>query len=196
MRFNSMFALTNPKGYSNYTNKRNEAVKTIKKVGAKEWQKGIEAGKNSPLKNISGNGYVNGSLNMISGAYVFSAGVSSLAATPETGGLSTALGIGGIAYGSSQFIYGVAQVINEAKGNKKELPSGPVSLLGADVDKAAKTDDTFEKAGEIIDFTINLKSIFSPSSSQIEKGINGASVILNSTNKILNDKEKKPEDEY
>ena len=190
MRFNSLSALINPEEYSSYIDNRNKAIKTIKKEGAKAWKQGIEAGKNSPLKNISENGYVNGGLNMISGAYVFSAGVSSLTATPETGGLSTALGIGGIAYGSSQFAFGVVQIFNEATGHKKDLSQGPASLLGADMDKAAKTDGTFENIGEIIENVISLKTILTPNAKKAERVVNSASIILNSTNKTLDDKEK------
>ena len=188
IRYSSMTALTDPAGFSKQTDRRNEAVNSIKEFGGKAWSKGVEAGKNSPLNNVSKNGYVNGTLNMVSGAYIFSSGVAELAATPETEGMSTVLGIGSIAYGSSQFIFGGAQIINEAKGNKKDLPQGPVSLLGADIDNAAKTDGTFEKAGEFIENAVNIKTVLTPKATNTERILNGTSLFFNLNNYVTEPK--------
>ncbi len=54
----------------------------------------------------------------------------------------------------------------------------------------AKTDGTFENIGEIIENVISLKTILTPNAKKAERVVNSASIILNSTNKTLDDKEK------
>ncbi|UBM61533.1 hypothetical protein LA303_08900 [Candidatus Sulfidibacterium hydrothermale] len=100
-----------------------------------------------------------------------------------------------MAYGSSQIVYGVAQIMNEATGKKKDLSKGPISLTGAGIDKAAKTDGTFEKIGEVIENVINLKTILSPSSTKVEQTVNDVSTILNITNETLSEDKKKKQKE-
>ncbi len=191
-KIEAITALTNKQSANTMIDNKVRAINRFSNNISETWNTGVEAGRNSPLNNISRSGYVNGSLNMASGVYVFSASISALAATPESGGTSVLVGIGGIADGSSQFIYGVTQVINEASGNKKELPQGPVALIGNNIDNATKTDGTFEKAGEFIENAINIKTVLTPKATNTERILNGASLFFNLNNYLP--EPEKPDD--
>ncbi len=155
------FELINSKIYSRFA-EYSRRIKTL----------AIEKAKNSPINKISKNGYVTGSLNIISGSFMTRGGILLLIESIDTEGKSFIFGLWIFYYGTAQMGIGLAQIVNQATGKKKAIPSGPTAFAGRAIDKAAKTNGTFENVGEYIDLGVSAKSVISRKSTKIEKVAN------------------------
>ena len=80
---------------------------------------------------------------------------------------------------------GTMQIVNQATGNKKDIPSGPGAFTGRIGDEVLKTNGTLEKAGEYIDMGVSGKSVLSEGATIIDRVTNGSSLILGVTDKAL-----------
>ncbi len=165
----------------------------FKTEASKQWQKGAELARNSPINKVSNNGYITGTLNLISGTFATTGGIGSLTTSAETGGLSFLPGFALLSYGLTQMGIGTMQIVNQAMGNKKDVPSGPCDLSGKVGDRMFKTNGTLEKAGEYIDMGVSFKSTFLGQGLRLlDRTANGTSLFLGVTDKAL---ENKPDEQ-